>query len=756
ITATGTLSLANFGTSGTYGTATNVPQITVDQYGRVSNINTLPITGLLPAGATDQILYYNGASWVGSTTSNFKFNGTGVGIGIATAPTVNLDVASSSTLTTINTVNSSSGAGIIGANSGTGNGGKFMTTNSANTNAALLVQTNSTSSGAALTAVSTGNGPAIISNGPLKLGGVVLDNTSSAGNIGDVLQSQGVGTIPKWQSPAGIVSAGGGWTTTGNTGTTASSAAIGSAANNNFIGTIDAKDFVIASGGFERMRITSGGNIGVGVVAPATNFHVVNSNPEIRVETPGGAFTAGYGIKTASQQWFIGQETGGSGVLRFKDVGAGVTRMQIASSTGYVGINTTSASDMLDVVSTTTAAAVNGSSSGSGTALVASNSGSGAALTATISNSVSAAATITSSNSANTQPALSITQAGSGKGLYLQNNGGGYGGYFYTPSPNTSNAIFAQQDGTGSALTVYQGSTSNSGAAGFFNVTQATNNANAIYANTSGTGAAVYATAVSGNAVYASNGGAGHTVFSVNGGTGGDAGYFQINNVGSNNDVIFANHTGSGHGVNVAVLGGAAVYARNNSATIATMDVMNGGGAPAGVFVTGSGNNADALKGNAGGTGNAVVGTNSSSGASSGGAGFFSNTNSGNTANALVANTAGTGFAAAFNGGQGLKTDGLTASMRTITANTTLAGGDCFIFVSAAGITVTLPQANVNPGRIYILMNPTTTYNLNTGSGSSAVIGPNGTIVVNASSSSLVGGGTVYRLVSDGTNWRTW
>lgn len=460
ITNTGTLSLANFGTAGTYGSSTTVPQITVDAYGRVQNTNTVVISALSPSLASGNIYVGN----AGGTAAPVSMTG---------------DASLSNT------------------------------------------------------------------------GALTLNSITTGSTVGSATQ---VPTI-----------------------------------------TYDAKGRITSSSQSAITGLLSGGSL--------------NYVPH---------WTSATTLST--------------GATLITDNGTGV------------GINNASPNAMLDVKNTLATPGINVSSTAAGTALNLGNSGSGAALTAAVTNSVSAAATINTNNTSNTQPALSVSHTGSGKSLYVQNSGGGYGGYFYNASPNTSNAIFAQQDGTGSGLSVYHNSSSNSGAAAFFQVQQATNNANAVYANTNGTGAAVYATAVTGNAVYASNGGSGsgHTVFSVNGGTGGDAGYFQVNNVSSTNDVIYANHTGPGNGVNSAVLGGSAFYGRNNGSAPA-LDVANGG-------------SGDVIKAATNSSGNVMVALNNGTG----GAGVFNNTSSSNTVAALSVNTAGTGNSGIFSGGSGLKTDAFT------------------------------------------------------------------------------------------------
>lgn len=58
------------------------------------------------------------------------------------------------------------------------------------------------------------------------------------------------------------------WKLLGNTGTNAT---------NNFIGTTDAIDFVTRTSNTERMRVTSAGNVGIGIATPSSRLHVVNT-----------------------------------------------------------------------------------------------------------------------------------------------------------------------------------------------------------------------------------------------------------------------------------------------------------------------------------------------------------------------------------------------------------------------------------------------------------------------------------------------
>ena len=81
-----------------------------------------------------------------------------------------------------------------------------------------------------------------------------------------------------------------GWQTKGNNNTNPSTSPIGTpiSTTENFIGTADAKDFVIATNNLERTRITSNGNVGIGVIAPAAKLDIAGN---LRIATTASAAT---------------------------------------------------------------------------------------------------------------------------------------------------------------------------------------------------------------------------------------------------------------------------------------------------------------------------------------------------------------------------------------------------------------------------------------------------------------------------------
>ena len=102
----------------------------------------------------------------------------------------------------------------------------------------------------------------------------------------------------------------------------------------------------------ERMRITSGGNVGIGTTNPSSIFHVKSSG-YISLTLEGGT-DAGSGIKFNGNveyaQIFGEYESSNNGMLLFRTRGAGTVgeRMRITSG-GWVGINTTTPVDNLTI-----------------------------------------------------------------------------------------------------------------------------------------------------------------------------------------------------------------------------------------------------------------------------------------------------------------------------------------------------------------------------------------------------------------------
>ena len=101
------------------------------------------------------------------------------------------------------------------------------------------------------------------------------------------------------------------WTLTGNTGTNPT---------NNYLGTSDAQDLSIRTSGTEKIRVTSGGNVGINTSNPQGIFHVdgAKDNPTT-------------GVPTATQQSndFVVSNTGSIGI----GISSPSTKLHVNSST---------------------------------------------------------------------------------------------------------------------------------------------------------------------------------------------------------------------------------------------------------------------------------------------------------------------------------------------------------------------------------------------------------------------------------------
>jgi hypothetical protein len=100
----------------------------------------------------------------------------------------------------------------------------------------------------------------------------------------------------------------------------------------------------------EKMRITSGGNVGIGTTSPTTKFHVYEPTQNVlgKIET-GGANTAAIIYKNNYEEWQVGNQAYGATGFTFASL-SGI-KMTIRSS-GDVGIGTVSPDAKLAVKGT--------------------------------------------------------------------------------------------------------------------------------------------------------------------------------------------------------------------------------------------------------------------------------------------------------------------------------------------------------------------------------------------------------------------
>lgn len=97
-----------------------------------------------------------------------------------------------------------------------------------------------------------------------------------------------------------------------------------------------------------RMTIDQNGYVGIGTTGPSSQFHIYGTFDPVQmmVENTGGAFKTGYGLKTASGEWFIGQVS--PSTFSIKDITTNNVRIEVDAS-GNVGIGTTAPAELLDV-----------------------------------------------------------------------------------------------------------------------------------------------------------------------------------------------------------------------------------------------------------------------------------------------------------------------------------------------------------------------------------------------------------------------
>jgi hypothetical protein len=141
------------------------------------------------------------------------------------------------------------------------------------------------------------------------------------------------------------------WTLLGNAGTNPST---------NFIGTTDALDFVIRTNNTEKLRVESGGDVGIGVSDPIYKLDVRSqlgialsgSSPDnfIKLDASGASSMAFIGFNTLGKLQFKAQS---SSTYSASGFGSSATIMTIDGTTNHVGIGETSPTQKLAIVENT-------------------------------------------------------------------------------------------------------------------------------------------------------------------------------------------------------------------------------------------------------------------------------------------------------------------------------------------------------------------------------------------------------------------
>ena len=138
------------------------------------------------------------------------------------------------------------------------------------------------------------------------------------------------------------------WSLTGNAGTVVGT---------NFIGTTDAQDMVVKTNGVERIRVLSGGNVGIGTTSPTRVFEVRNPalNPQLQVGTTSLLSNRGSILFGRLALWEVGSDISVNNSDNFFIAQASSGQYALAiDNNRNVGIGTTTPNTKLHIVTTAT------------------------------------------------------------------------------------------------------------------------------------------------------------------------------------------------------------------------------------------------------------------------------------------------------------------------------------------------------------------------------------------------------------------
>ena len=445
----------------------------------------------------------------------------------------------------------------------------------------------------------------------------------------------------------------------------------------NFLGTTDNQPLIFRTNNAEVLRLTPGGNVGVGSTAPT-----------FRLETAGDvgpSANATWSLGSDSRRWkdlwvsgaslhigdpgndaIIGYNTAASPNELTFDANADATPEVVMEEDGDVGIGILTPTAQLHVVETGgfTQNVIEGTTNGMGTAVVGTTTGGGNAGRFEINNAPSSA------------DALVAATDGTGDAVFGEATGNGTAGRFeINNASNSSTALVATTNGTGDALV---GEATGGGSAGRFEIENAASAADALVATTDGTG----------SAASFENSNAGNTAPTVNVAQGGlgNGIAVQLTNASNGGRGIDVAQSGVGPGVFATSAGGNAIWGITSSVSAAgvigdntfgeAVVGRNRGGDGVGAVVGRNDSSGYGVRGFNTKDGVGVIGQAGISGGT-GTAGRFENVNAANVTTTLAVESNGIGngidveLTNASNGGRGV--------------NVTQAGVGPGVFATSAG-----------------------------------------------------------------------
>jgi hypothetical protein len=204
------------------------------------------------------------------------------------------------------------------------------------------------------------------------------------------------------------------WSIIGNSGTVPGT---------NFIGTTDAQDFVIRTNNTEKARMTSAGNLGVGIAAPTAKTHIrqtTNDNAVVIDNTGlGNGLEISQSNTGAAQQALLIEQLGTDANSRGIQLNLGVTNPAIGHIIFHNGIGRGNYTNLSNAANTSTASSIYHDGIGNGTYTQLTNTANTRYGSIIVHDGIGSGSVIDLTNTANPEMILNLTSDGTGRGQQI-------------------------------------------------------------------------------------------------------------------------------------------------------------------------------------------------------------------------------------------------------------------------------------------------------------------------------------------------